>query len=140
MSNGEFNRYQEPYVELAVALILRRHGEHRQVSPMLDRLVRYESFSDSLKTGIERMRQSIDHEREHQTEAANCFERALLANQIAGDNRGIACYLLGELYRRLGRDREAIMWYDKALADTSLPPDVRRWAREQRVWTSPAGH
>lgn len=137
VSNGEFNRYQEPYVELAVALILRRHGENRQAGPMLDRLVGYEAFSDSLKAGIERMRQSIEREREYQTEAANCFERALLANQISGTNRGMASYLLGELYRRLGRDREALGWYDKALADNSLPPDVRRWAREQRAWTSP---
>ncbi|HOA72268.1 MAG TPA: DUF2225 domain-containing protein [Phycisphaerae bacterium] len=129
---GQFNRYQKPYVELAVALILRRHGENRQAGPMLDRLIEYKSFSESLRQGIARMRESIQREREHQAEAVTCFERALLAGQVARANRGVACYLVGELCRRLGRDREAVRWYDEALRDASLPAEVRTWASEQR--------
>lgn len=137
LAAGQFNRYQRPYVELAVALILRRHGENRQAGPMLDALVKYEAFSHSLRNGIERMRTSAMLERKHQAEAANCFERALLANQISGANRAIACYLLGELCRRLGRDREAVNWFDQALKDNMLPSDVRQWAIEQRAWSDP---
>lgn len=135
LAAGEFNRYQRPYVELAVALVLRRHGENRQAAPMLDRLVEYEPFSDALRQAIERMRSSIEREREHQAEAATCFERALLARQVGGQNRGTACYLLAELCRRLGRDREALRWYDQALADKRLPDQLREWATQQRAWT-----
>jgi hypothetical protein len=138
VAGGQFNRYQRPYVELAVALILRRHGENRQAGPMLDALVEYEPFSDSLRKGIERMQASIAVEREYQADAANCFERSLLANQISRANRGTACYLLGELCRRLGRDREAVNWFDQAINDRALPPDVRRWAIEQRAWSEPS--
>lgn len=138
LASGEFNRYQRPYVELAVALILRRHGENRQAGPMLERLAVYEPFSESLRQGIERMRVSIKLEREQQAEAAACFERALLAGQIGGDNRPMACYLLAELCRRLGRDREAVGWYDRALESKQLPADLRKWAVEQRAWSDPA--
>jgi len=136
LATGQFNRYQQPYVELALALMLRRHGENRHAAPMLDRLAGCQRFSESLREGIERMRASIPREREHQLESAGCFERALLAEQIRPPNRGPACYLLAELYRRLGRDADAIRWYDKALSDPALPTDLREWARQQRAWSA----
>jgi tetratricopeptide (TPR) repeat protein len=137
---GEFDRFQRPYVELAVALILRRHGENRQAGPTLDRLVSYDGFDAALRKGIERMRDSIKLEREFQAEAANCFERALLAGRIDAKNRGTAKYLLAELLRRLGRDREAGRWYGEALSDKLLPQKVREWAgREVRSWKLEVG-
>lgn len=132
LARGEFNRFQRPYVELALALILRRHGDNLQAGPMLDRLAGYEAFGRPLKDGIARMRESIGKEREQQLQAADCFERALMAGQIAAPNKAPACYLLGELYRRLGREREAARWYERALADPTLPPDLRPWARQGR--------
>lgn len=137
LAAGQFNRYQRPYAELAAALVLRRHGENRQASPLLDRLAEYEAFSEPLRAGIERMRASIALEREHQSEAANCFERALLGRQIGGANRPAACYVLGELCRRLGRDREAVNWFDRAIETRQLPPDLQKWAVEQRAWSQP---
>jgi tetratricopeptide (TPR) repeat protein len=135
ITSGEFNRYQRPYAELALTLLLRRHGENRPAAEMLKRLEGYDRFEEPLRAGITRMGASIDREREQQTHAAEYFERALLADQITPANRGPACYLLAELYRRLGRDREAIRWYDRALADPTLPPDLQTWAREQRATT-----
>ncbi|MCL2330787.1 MAG: DUF2225 domain-containing protein [Phycisphaerae bacterium] len=135
LTDGQFNRYQRPYVELAVALILRRHGENRQAGPLLDGLVSEAAFSESLRTGIEKMRASIVLERQFQTEAARCFEQALLAERIVGANRASAKYLLGELYRRLGRDRDAIRWYDEVLRDPTISPPIREWANEQRAWS-----
>ncbi len=129
--SGHFDRYQRPYVELAAALILRRHGENRQAGPMLDTLVKCEGFDASVRKGIERMRESIRLEREFQVEAANCFERALLGGRISEKNRGTAKYLLGELLRRLGRDREAKRWYELALRETTLPETVRVWGQMQ---------
>lgn len=134
ISAGEFNRYQKPYVELALALILRQHGENRQASPLLDKLATHERFEPPLREGIERMRRSIAVERQYQLDAAHHFEAALVSGQISGGNRGPACYLLGELQRRLGRDPEAAKWYRQALAAGPLPPDLERWAREQARW------
>ncbi len=165
LATGRFNRYQRPYVELALALILRRHGENRHASPLLEELGEKgtgaflsvdrpaptlkdsqgdqetekkvpDPFSPALREGIERMRESIVREREQQRQAARCFERALLTDQPTPGNRGPACYLLAELYRRLGRDHEAIRWYDKALAESALPPDLRKWAKHQRAWSA----
>jgi len=136
---GEFNRYQKPYVELALALILRRHGENRQAAPLLDRLSGHDGFPEAVIAAIGRMRASIDAEKRHQVEAAACFERALLANQISAANRPAACYLLGELSRRLGRDRDAVRWFDEALRDKTLPADLRTWAAEQKNWCAGRG-
>ena len=139
---GGFNRYQKPYVELALALVLRRHGENVGVDETLrvltDRAAAERekgeeaTFARPLVEGIGRMRASIAREREHQASAASYFEKALEAGQVDAGNRPVACYLLGELYRRLGRDAEAVRWYDAALADPALPDELRTWARQQR--------
>jgi len=139
LATGQFNRYQKPYVELALALILRRHGENCRAQPMLDRLVAYERFSDPLRQGIQRMRESVTKEREHQIAAARHFESALWANQVSGSNRASARYVLGELCRRLGRDDEALQWFDKALSDPTLAVELRTWALQQRVWCQSPG-
>lgn len=132
IDRGDFNRFQRPYVELAVVLILRRHGENRPIAGMLDRLAGYEDFSDALRAAIVRMRDSIAAERGHQSEAITCFERAILADQIEQANRGTACYLLGELNRRLGRKAEAIRWYTRAMREPITPEQVVDWAELQR--------
>lgn len=127
---GDFNRYQRPYVELALALILRRHGENRQAAPILERLSGDPVFEPPMQEAIDRMRESIHTERRYQKQAADYFERALLADSIEPANRGAACYLLGETYRRLGRDAEAAQWLRAALADAKLPAELRTWAGE----------
>jgi hypothetical protein len=136
---GEFNRYQRPYAELALAVVLRRHGENRPAGVLLERLADYERFSELLRAGVKRMLDSTPREREAQARAADCFERALMAEQIAPPNRGPACYLLGELYRRLGRERESIRWYDQAVAEPNLPPSLREWAVQQRAVAAEQG-
>ncbi len=134
LAAGRFNRYQRPYVELALTLILRQHGENRHALPRLERLAKDTPFEESLRAGITRMKESVERERQYQREAAQYFERALLARQISPANRGAACYVLGEILRRLGRDREAIDWYEQALRDPQIKPDLRAWAEEQRIW------
>ena len=132
VDRGSFNRYQRPFVELALALILRRHGENLQAAPMLDRLAGLELWPAGLREGIERMRGSIVLERGQQSEAAARFESALLSGQITGANLGPARYLLGELCRRLGRPAEAARWYGRALETPGLPEELRAWAVRQR--------
>ncbi len=107
---GRFNRYQRPYVELAIALILRSHGENPVAQPLLEQLLADERFPESIHAGLTRMLESIRKEREHQIEAAHHFERAIQSRAVTEGNHGPACYLLGELYRRLGRDDEAVTW------------------------------
>lgn len=134
IASGRFNRFQKPYVELALALILRRHGEHTQAVPLLDALGANEAFPESLRAAIKRMRESIDLERKYQTAALDCFEEAVMSEQITANNRAPACYLLGELNRRLGRDEAAVTWYDRAIKDPTLPENLKTWAQEQRAW------
>ena len=136
---GEFNRYQKPYVELALALILRRHGEARQAAPLLERLDDYEGFSPSLQEGIVRMQQSITDEQRCQRQAIAFFERALLSDQIRSSNQTAATYITAELHRRLGRDSTAIRWYDEVLKDRRLDAHLGTWARQQRAWCSKKG-
>jgi uncharacterized protein (DUF2225 family) len=134
IATGEFNRYQKPYVELALALVLRRHGENRQVTPMLDRLFEYEGFSSALRAGLQRMQHSISDEQRCQKQAVERFERAMLAEQITPENLSAARYVTAELHRRLGQDSMAIRWYDKVLNDGTLDAHLRTWAKEQRTW------
>jgi hypothetical protein len=117
-------------------MILRRHGENRQASPLIDRLADYKEFSPGLRDAVRRMRDSIPLERKHQAEAADRLERALLAGQIKAPNQGTARYLLGELNRRLGRDRQAVAWFDKVLASPELPADLKTWTSQQRAWAA----
>ena len=131
---GEFNRYQKPYVELALALLLRSHGETQQAVPLLERLYDHEGFSASLREGIGRMQESMTEEQRCQRQAVAFFERALLSDQIASDNRTAAKYITAELHRRLGRHSTAIRWYDEVLEDRRLDPHLRTWARQQREW------
>jgi len=133
---GRFTRYQRPHIELALALILRRHGENTQAGSILRRLQQADAnlFSEELRTGMTAMQQSIVREREHQEQAADAFERALLADLVSADNRPAAMYLLGELFRRLGREAEAVEWFDRTLKEANLPADLRGWAEEQRSY------
>jgi tetratricopeptide (TPR) repeat protein len=115
-------------------MILRRHGENRQASPLVETAAECKDFSPVLKGAIRRMRDSIQREKKHQTEAAECFERAILSNQVTGKNRAPACYLLGELNRRMGRDQEAVRWYDQALEAPDIDDQLKTWAGQQRAW------
>lgn len=127
---GQFNRYQRPYVELALALILRRHGENHLAMPHLTKLAAGSAFSELLQEGIKRMMKSINHEHKHQAKAIHYFEQAVVANEIQGANRAVVCYMLGELNRRIYRLNEAFKWYDQALRAPDLPLDLRTWIKE----------
>lgn len=137
LAEGEFNRYQEPYVRFFLAMLLRKQGENREAGSLLAALKDDPLLEDTLRTAAERMAASIAVEQRHQREALACFERALLAEQIAPANRAVAAYLAGELCRRLNRDTEAARWFERAIAAGQLPPELKRWAQEQRAWARP---
>lgn len=52
-----------------------------------------------------------------QAEAADHFERALLAEEVADDERAIMTYLVGELRRRLGEFEAALQLFDQAAVE-----------------------
>ena len=136
LAAGRFSRYQRPYVDLALALILRRHGENRQAGPLIETLARQPDFTPALREALERMLDSIAREKKYQAAAADRFERALLAHQVSAANRHAAFYLLGELNRRLGRDRQAVRWFDEALRGPDLGDRLKTRAAEQRAWSA----
>ncbi len=125
---GRFSRYQKPYVELVLALLLRRHGENLQAEALLERLEKIESFDEPVRHAMADMMETMQRERDHQENALRHFEQALKLDEIKNENRAVATYLVGELHRRLGRDQEARHWFRQAVKDTQLPDHVRRWA------------
>lgn len=139
LGEGRFNRYQIPFVKLAMALLLRRHGEHAHAEPLLTELCTDPHLTDPLRQAAERMARSIDRERELQAHAAAHLAHALQNDEIQPPNDAVARYLVGELHRRIDQDAEAIPWYDTALANPALPADLRVWAvRQRRIATSAA--
>ena len=133
VAEGRFNRFQEPFVRFFVAISLRKQGENRQAGPLLTALRQDPLLEEPLREAAGRMADSIAAESRHQREALACFERALLSEQIAAKNRPVACYLAGELSRRLGRDRDAVRWFDAAIRSGRLPRNLHEWAHEQRA-------
>lgn len=134
LAEGQFNRYQEPFVRFFVAMLLRKQGENRQAAPLLAALKDDVLLEEPLREAARKMVESIAAEQEHQRAAAARFQQAILSERIAEPNRAVALYLTGELCRRLGRDAEAIRWFDRALASGKLSPELLRWTRQQRAW------
>ena len=132
LAEGAFNRYQRPFVEMAMAVLLRRHGEHDHAEPLLRKLRKNPLLTEPLRRAADRLHASLDRERAFQARAAAYFIQAWKTKQIPAANAPVAAYLIAELHRRLGEDAEALRWYDLALAETALPPDLRRWAVRQR--------
>ncbi len=136
LAEGRFSRYQEPYVRFFVAMLLRKQGENRHAAPLLEASRRDPILEEPLREAAGRMAAAIPVEQEHQRSAVACLERALLAEQVAAANRPVAMYLVGELSRRLGRDREAVRWFDRAIETRGLPTALAAWAVEQRAWAA----
>ena len=132
LAEGRFNRYQAPFVEMAAAMLLRRHGEHGQAEPLLNALRNEPLLTEPLRTAAARMADSLAAERRFQRQAITHFERAVTAGQVAVPNRAVALYLIGELHRRLGNPVKAVHWFDRAAADAALPPELQRWIKRQR--------
>ena len=72
-----------------------------------------------------------DREREVQCQAALLFEKALAGEEIAEDQLKTIQYLLGELYRRIGRHELALAMFDAALAAAADAEDADEEARER---------
>jgi hypothetical protein len=132
LMEGRFDPRDETGVRLVVAMLLRRHGENHHAEPMLRALLRDGLVEDVLRPAVKRMIESIDRERRLLLKARGQFEFALMREEIKEPNRPPACYLLGEICRRLGDDENALRWYDRAAEGPDLDPTLRRWIAEQR--------
>lgn len=138
LGEGRFNRFQEAYIRVYVAYLLRRHGENTQAEPLLREAANDLLLEEKLRLAAGRMAASIAAEQSHQAKAVIHLERAFLAEQVAPANRGVAAYLTAELCRRLGRTRDAARWLHRAqAAGETLPDNIRMWLRE-RPATAPA--
>jgi uncharacterized protein len=69
--------------------------------------------------------------------AARKFEDSLAAYEsVATDERAVICYLIGELWRRVGDTAQSNHWFDR-VAGEIVDPDGQQWvttaAEQQRV-------
>lgn len=79
----------------------------------------------------------VEAERYFRRHAAWTFERALQSyDDVDRDERAVATYLVGELWRRIGDEKQAKRWFDKVPAEITLPTR-QRWvldaARQQKA-------
>lgn len=72
-----------------------------------------------------------DRESEAQCRSALLFEKALAGDEVAEDQLKTIQYLLGELYRRIGRHELALAMFDAALAAAADAQDADEEARER---------
>lgn len=62
-------------------------------------------------------------------EAAKLFEEAMDAGEIEVQERSTMTYLVGELYRRLGKEGKAAAWFERVLSEVN-EPDKQSWLIE----------
>ena len=77
----------------------------------------------------------IEAERYFRRKAAWAFEEALSSwDGVAREERGVLTYLVGELWRRIGDQRQAAEWFHK-VGDEIVDPGAQQWildaARQQ---------
>jgi len=136
---GHYAGPLEAHVRLAIATVLRRQGELRPADTLLAGLLDDSTLEGNLPAVVRRMRASIVEERRLLGEARGLFQRAVSRGDPKPENLAAACYLLGEICRRLEDDAAARDWYDRALRTDRLDSALRRWATQQRELLVPAG-
>jgi uncharacterized protein (DUF2225 family) len=74
-----------------------------------------------------------DEQRNARRKAVKYFELALKAEEFSPDDLPVVHYLLGELYRRLGREEEARRHFDALDEHESAEPWLLEWRNRQRA-------
>jgi len=115
-----------------IGLLYRRHGENVLALKYIEPVLCDVDAPPALRDSMLRMKKSIDTELSWQELAAEHFRRALDAEKINPQNQRIAQYLLAQLYRYLGRNSEARIWFQQVLKDSNLPPNLAQWARQDK--------
>ncbi len=129
---GLFDPPREPFVRLALALVLRRHGENAAARALAEPVASLPELAEPLRSAVRTMIASIDEETRLLLVARRHFEQAVARDQVSRANRAAARHLLGEISRRLD-DREAARhWYDLAMEQPDLDSELREWVRQQR--------
>ena len=72
-------------------------------------------------------------EREAQCEAVLRFERALARGDVAEEQKQTVTYLIGELYRRVGRYELAAVMFENALREPVQQEGISRLAARQKA-------
>ena len=101
-------------VGLSAIGVLRGYGENALAEETLKRLDKWMPKKD-FQALEKQLSESIELERKYQKKALPLFEK--LAADKSNEDRAVLMYLCGELHRRLGQPKEALAWYDKALAE-----------------------
>jgi tetratricopeptide (TPR) repeat protein len=107
-----------------LASTLRQAGEHKQALPLLEELGALPDTSAILQPALREM-ELARTEAAFQEEALRYFKEAIGLKETLPEDRLQSIYLMGELSRRLGRYKDAEVWFKRA----SENPMPQRWAR-----------
>ena len=67
-------------------------------------------------------------------ESVGCFEKAYSEEDfpICGLTRDSITYLIGDIYRRIDKDKEALTWYSRAITTVGAASKIKELARNGR--------
>ena len=120
-------------VGLSAIGVLRGYGENALAEDTLKRLGKSMPKKD-FQSLEKQLSESIGLERTYQKKALPLFEK--LAADKSNQQQAVLMYLCGELHRRLGQPKEALAWYDKALAEKG-PDWLPDLAKKQKQLVTP---
>lgn len=83
---------------------------------------------------LHRLKSDESNEKKYLLEAIKGFTGAIAKEYfpIAGMDAPSLTYLIGELYRRIGENQNALLWFSKVLTDRNANQKIKDITREQR--------
>jgi uncharacterized protein (DUF2225 family) len=113
------------------AYLFRRHGENLQAERWLAELDKLKGENSIVDEAMVRTRASLPLEREFQKKALETYKAAYEGGTVDKKVAPEVAYLLGELSRRTGDLKGALVWYQKALDTTDSDP-LKKLAAAQK--------
>jgi len=119
LASGSIPKAEHNYWNLVYADFLRSSGDHLQAIPVLKKLKSITGFYKENKKQIDQCIFLCEEEKKHQLLALSLIEKQLAESKLMPEERYNSLYLAGELSRRTGDVKSALIWFKKAL--DSLP-------------------
>lgn len=81
-----------------------------------------------------RIKGKVEEEMNFTKSALECFESAYMKENLpfCGMNKAMIEYLIGELYRRIGKTDEALRWFSEVIVSRDAEYTIKEKARDQK--------